>query len=171
MFPASLSKCHWHFFMFLTLAMGVASAQKPVETTTPPVAVSTGTLAAEITAAFPQAGSVKKAGKLLEVYDAKKKLIGYALYSKPASDGIRGYMGETPLFIALSTKKTILSVQLLANDDTPTYVKKVLTAGLLDVWNGLNVADATKKKVDTVSGATYTSRGIIQSMQAALKTL
>ena len=144
------------------LLLGVVSAQdKPAD----------AGLAPEITAAFPEAQSVKKAGKWIEVYGAKQKLLGYALYSKPASDGIRGYMGETPLMIALSTKKTVLSVQLLANSDTPKYVKMVLTSGLLNVWDGLTIADAKKKKVDTVSGATYTSRGIIQSMQASLKTL
>lgn len=128
-------------------------------------------LPAEITAAFPTAKSVKKVAKWTEVYNGKKVLLGYAVYSKPASDGIKGYAGETPLMIALDTKKTIISVQLLDNQETPGFVGRVVKAGLLKSWDGLKPAKACKKKVDAVSGATFSSNSIIQSLQAALKGL
>lgn len=128
-------------------------------------------IAIEIANAFPTVKSVKKAEKWTEVYDGSKKLLGYALYSKPASDGIKGYAGETPVMIALSPKKVILSVELLPNAETPGYVNRVTAAGFLNSWNGLTVKKAKKKQVDTVSGATFTSRAVIQSVQAALNTL
>ena len=43
--------------------------------------------------------------------------------------------------------------------------------GFYNNWNGLTVKKAKKKQVDTVSGATFTSRAVIQSVQAALNTL
>lgn len=125
----------------------------------------------EIVNAFPTAKSVKKEGRRTAVYDAKKVLLGYAVYSKPASDGIKGYNGETPLMIALDTKMVVKSVQLLDNNETPSYLQKVVAGGLLKSWDGMKAAKAAKKKVDTVSGATYTSRSIIQTLQAALKQL
>lgn len=128
-------------------------------------------LPAEITAAFPTAKSVKKADKWTEVYDAKKVLLGYAVYSKPASDGIKGYAGETPLMIALSPKQEILCVTMLDNQESPGFLARVLEAGLMKSWDGMKPAKAAKKKVDTVSGATYSSRSIIETLQAALKTL
>ncbi|MCR4659677.1 MAG: FMN-binding protein [Bacteroidales bacterium] len=123
-----------------------------------------------IVRAFP---TVKKLNKerLVEVLDADGKRLGYALYSKPASDGIKGFNGETPLLIALSPKKKIISVELLANNEGPRYVKSIEQAGLLKAWNGLNIKKARKKKVDTVSGATYTSKAIIETMQKALSDL
>ena len=121
--------------------------------------------------AFPTVKSVVKKQKWTEVYDGSKKLLGYAVYSKPASDGIKGYNGETPLLIALSPKQKVMSVELLGNTEGPRFVKSITDAGLFGQWNGLSVKKARKKKVDTVSGATYTSRAIIQSVQAALGQL
>ena len=115
--------------------------------------------------------ALKKDKKWTEVYDANKKLLGYAVYSKPASDGIKGYNGETPVLIALSPKQIILGVWLLDNTETPKFAKKVEDAGFYKNWNGLTVKQALKKEVDAVSGATYTSNGVIKSVQAALKAL
>lgn len=126
-------------------------------------------LAAEIVAAFPTAKSVKKTAKWTEVYDAKKVLLGYAVYSKPASDGIKGYAGETPLMVALDTKQQIVCVQMLDNQETPGFLQKVVNAGLLKSWDGMKPAKAVKKQVDVVSGATYSSTSIIQTLQAALR--
>ena len=121
--------------------------------------------------AFPTVKNVKKNKKWTEVYDANKKLLGYAVYSKPASDGIKGYNGETPVIIALSPKQVIFGVWLLDNTETPKFAKKVEEAGFYKNWNGLTVKQALKKEVDVVSGATYTSNGVIKSVQAALKAL
>jgi len=121
--------------------------------------------------AFPTVKSVKKDAKWTEVYDANKKLLGYALYSKPASDGIKGYAGETPVLIAFDKKKVITGVYLLQNQETPKYAKRVEDAGYYKSWNGLTVKQALKKEVDAVSGATFTSNAVAKSVRAALATL
>ncbi|MBP5542085.1 MAG: FMN-binding protein [Bacteroidales bacterium] len=121
--------------------------------------------------AFPAAKSVKKSGKWTEVYDSMKNLLGYVVYSKPASDDIKGYNGETPVMIAFNTKKVITGVYLLPNQETPKFVQHVEQTGYFNSWNGLTVKKALKKKVDTVSGATFTSKAVAESVQAILKTL
>ena len=125
----------------------------------------------DIVEAFPTVKSIKKATKWTEVYDAKGKLLGYAVYSKPASDGIKGYAGETPVMIALDKKQKITGVYLLPNVETPRFAQRVQEAGFYNNWNGLSIKEAKKKQVDTVSGATFTSRAVMQSVQAALNTL
>lgn len=124
-----------------------------------------------LAAAFPEAKSVKKGEKMTEIYNAKGKLIGYGLYSKPASNGIKGYNGETPVLIAFNAKQVIIGVYALPNNETPGYAKRVSDAGFYNNWNGLTVKKALKKKVDTVSGATFTSSAVASSVEAALKTL
>lgn len=121
--------------------------------------------------AFPTVKSVNKTDKWTEVYDANNKLLGYAVYSKPASDGIRGYAGETPVLVALSPKKVVSGVYLLPNLETPRFIKSIDDAGYFANWNGLSVKKAIKKEVDAVSGATLSSGAIARSVQAALKTL
>lgn len=121
--------------------------------------------------AFPAMKSTQADGKWTAVRNADGKLIGYAVQSKPASDGIKGYAGETPVMIAFDAKKKITGVYLLANQETPRFAQRVAEAGYYDSWNGLTVKKALKKKVDTVSGATFTSRAVAQSVQAVLATL
>jgi len=115
--------------------------------------------------------STKQDGKFTAVYDANKKLLGYFVNSKPASNSVKGFNGETPLLVAFTAKKKIAGVYLLQCTETPSYAKRVQDAGFYDLWNGLTVKKALKKKVDTVSGATYTSRAVVQSLQAVLATL
>ena len=62
-------------------------------------------------------------------------------------------------------------VILLPNNETPAYLQRVADAGLLKAWDGMKASKACKKKVDTVSGATFSSRSIIQTLQAALKNI
>ena len=124
-----------------------------------------------IVRAFPTVEYVKKASSWTEVYDAHRKLLGYAVYSKPASDGIKGYAGETPVFIALDKDQVITGVWLLENQETPKFVQRVENAGYFSSWNGLTIKKALKKEVDAVSGATFTSRAVALSVQAALKQL
>ena len=121
--------------------------------------------------AFPDMLSTKKEGRWTAVYDSGRKLLGYAVDSRPASDGIKGYAGETPVMIAFSPKKKITGVYLLQNQETPGFARRVEQAGFYAGWNGLTVKKALKKKVDTVSGATFTSRAVAESVRAALATL
>lgn len=125
----------------------------------------------DIVTAFPKVKSIKKTNKWTEVFDAQSRLLGYAIYSQPASNGIKGYAGETPVMIALDRKKKITGVYLLPCLESPGYVQHIREAGFFNQWNGLSIKQARKKKVDTVSGATYTSRAVAQSVLAALEKL
>ncbi len=99
------------------------------------------------------------------------KLIGYVAQSKPASNGIIGYKGETPLLVCFDKNKKIIRVLMMDNLETPGFVQRVVAGGLLDAWNGKTAKEAMKIKPDAISGATYTSRSIIASMQAMMKQL
>lgn len=142
---------------------------KPVEV--PPTQYNADGIDMAIVAAFPEVKSVKKTAKWTEVYNDKNRLLGYAVYSKPASDNIKGFNGETPVLIALSKDKIITGVYALPNAETPRFAQHVQEAGFYNNWNGLGIKEAKKKKVDTVSGATFTSRAVAESVAAALKDL
>ena len=61
-----------------------------------------------------------------------------------------------------------MQVRILANRETPGFLKSVTNAGFFESWNGLSVDEALQKDVDAVSGATYSSRGIQNSLKARL---
>ena len=76
---------------------------------------------------------------------------------------IEGYAGPVPLKIYIKKNK-VEKIELLKNADTPKYVAKVKKA-ILNAWDGLTVKEATKKQVDGVTGATFTSEALIQNVQ------
>ena len=104
-----------------------------------------------------------------EVKDAKGIKLGTILYSSPYSDNVKGFNGPTPLLIALDAEGRIKNVVLLENQETPNFAKHVEEGGLYEAWNGLTVDEALNKEVDAVSGATYTSNGVKNSLITRLK--
>ena len=104
-----------------------------------------------------------------EVKDAKGAKLGTVLYSSPYSDNVKGFNGPTPLLIALDADGRIKNVVLLDNQETPNFAQRVVDGGLYEAWNGLTVDEALAKEVDAVSGATYTSKGVKNSLVARLQ--
>ena len=104
-----------------------------------------------------------------EVKDAKGNKLGTVLFSSPYSDGVKGFNGPTPLLIALDAEGRIKNVVLLENQETPRFAQHVVEGGLYESWNGLTPDEALDKEVDAVSGATYTSNGVKNSLKARLQ--
>ena len=104
-----------------------------------------------------------------EVKDAKGVKLGSILFSSPYSDNIKGFNGPTPLLIALDAEGRIKNVVLLENQETPNFAQHVVEGGLFEAWNGLTVDEALHQDVDAVSGATYTSNGVKESLKARLE--
>ena len=80
---------------------------------------------------------------------------------------VEGYNGPVPLKIYIKKNK-IEKVELLKNQETPKYLVKVKNA-ILNAWDGLSVKDAKAKKVDGVTGATFTSDAIKENVQKGLE--
>ncbi|MBO4740148.1 MAG: FMN-binding protein [Bacteroidales bacterium] len=125
----------------------------------------------EVAEVFSTAASIDEFGVWSRVLDSDGMLLGYVAYSKPASDNIQGFNGETPLIVVFDAQKTIRKVALLDNDETPRFVTRVEENGFFEAWNGLSIEEALEKEVDAVSGATFTSNGVKQSLQACLKNI
>ena len=105
------------------------------------------------------------------VKNDKGKVIGSVLLSSPSSDNINGFNGPTPLQIAFDNNGRIIEVRVLDNNETPSFLKRVVDAGFLESWNGMTAEEALNKEVDAVSGATYSSNGIQRSLKARLQAI
>lgn len=79
---------------------------------------------------------------------------------------IIGYSGPVPLEIYIKDGK-VTQVKDLANKETPEFFEQ--TKVLLNKWNGKTIEEAQTQKVDAVSGATFTSRAIIENVRAGLQ--
>ena len=126
----------------------------------------------ELQTAFPKAAYVELTETATyAVKNDKGKVIGTVLLSSPYSDDIKGFNGPTPLQIALDEKGKIIEVRVLNNQETPGFLNRVINAGFLNSWNGLTTKEALNKEVDAVSGATYSSNGIQQSLKTRLEAI
>ena len=79
---------------------------------------------------------------------------------------VQGFLGTTPVKIYIQKNK-VVKIEAMKNQETPKYFLKV-KKHLLDKWNGVKVKDAKKMKVDAVTGATYSSKAVIENVQLGL---
>ncbi|QVJ82267.1 FMN-binding protein [Xylanibacter ruminicola] len=79
---------------------------------------------------------------------------------------VQGFLGATPLKIYIQKNK-VVKIEAMKNQETPKYFLKV-KKHLLDKWNGVKIKDAKKMKVDAITGATYSSKAVIENVQLGL---
>lgn len=104
---------------------------------------------------------------LLAIGVQRDHLFGYNI-GTPNVDGeqwTNGYAGPVPVDILTDQNGIITGVTLLPNDESDNFIKLIHTEGLLSAWNGKTLADAAAYTPDAVSGATYSSRAIIDNVK------
>lgn len=79
---------------------------------------------------------------------------------------IIGYSGPTPLEITIKDNK-IEKIKTLPNQETPEFFGAIRNSDMLESFEGMTLQEATFPHVDGVSGATYSSRAIINNVKAA----
>ena len=120
---------------------------------------------------YPEADSVALDDVALYNIYNKGNYIGRVVNTSPFSDNIYGYNGTTPLTIYLNENDIITEVRICENRESRGYLNKVINSGYLDMWDGLSPKEAVKHQVDAVSGCTFTSVAIAQSLQARMEDL
>ena len=120
---------------------------------------------------FPEADSISHDGiSSYQIYENGEN-IGQAVNTSPFSDNIFGYNGTTPLTIYIDGNDKIIEVEVCPNKESRGFMDKVLKSGHTKSWNGLTINEALNYQVDAVSGCTYTSTAISQSLQIRLQEL
>lgn len=131
---------------------------------------------ADIQVIYPEARSYKSASDKSIVVTAKKgKILGYLLASADFGVKYKGYAGSVPVLIAFNEARSITGVYLLKNNEEDEFMDKVKDGRLLTRWNSKQLNSfLPNENVDAVSGATYSSTAIINTVRhtiaAYLKT-
>ena len=79
---------------------------------------------------------------------------------------VEGYNGPVPVKIYIKKNK-IEKIEVLKNQETPKYLAQVKKA-MLNAWDGLTIKAAKAKKVDGVTGATFTSEALVENVKQGL---
>ena len=120
---------------------------------------------------FPEADSIIKEDISSYLVLDEGNVIGKVVNTSPYSDDIYGYNSITPLTIYIDNNDIIKEVEICPNKESRGFMNKVINSGYLESWNGLSTEEALNHKVDAVSGCTYTSMAISQSLQVRMQQL
>ena len=125
----------------------------------------------EAKAHFPEADSIVKDDISSYLVLDEGNVIGKVVNTSPYSDDIYGYNSITPLTIYIDSNDIIKEVEICPNKESRGFINKVINSGYLDSWDGLSIEDALNHEVDAVSGCTYTSTAISESLQTCMEEL
>lgn len=90
------------------------------------------------------------------------------LYTEEYCKDIIGFNGDIPMEINMVDGK-IENINILDNDETPGFLRKVTNSELLESFYGLTPKEAIDIEIDAVSGATYSSTAIIKSVKRTME--
>ena len=120
---------------------------------------------------FSSADSIAQDGISSYLVFENENVIGKAVNTSPYSDNIFGYNSITPLTIYLDSNDKIIKVELCPNRESRGYINNVIKSGYLESWDGMTPEDVLSHHVDAVSGCTYSSTAIAQSLQVRMQEM
>lgn len=103
------------------------------------------------------------------LYNSKDQLVSKAVFSSPYCNHIKGYNGNIPLVIFFDNSDKIQKIQLLDHYETPSFISRIEKQGLLNSWTDMPINQAVSQEIDAVSGATYSSKAIIEAVQLRMQ--
>lgn len=101
------------------------------------------------------------------VYNSAGTPVGVVLSSQPFSLEITGFGGPTPLYIYVDASDRVCGLAMASNSETPSFLEAA-SEPLFNHWVGRAVSEVAAKRVDAVSGATYTSKSLIHNVKLTL---
>ena len=102
--------------------------------------------------------------------DAEWVLGNIPIYSSyPYGKCIPCFSGPTPLFIAVDQRQKIIGMAAAPNHESPDVFQ--WTKPLMKAWNGKTLKEAQSYTPDAISGATFSSKAIIQTVHATAKAI
>ena len=81
---------------------------------------------------------------------------------------VMGYAGTTPVEITVTDGK-IEKIVALPNSETPGFFQRVQESPIFTALIGKTVKEASEAQLDAVSGATFSSKAVIENIRLGLK--
>lgn len=146
-------------------ARPAAADSLPGQTVTP----RTGQVPPRIASRFPAAVACDSASLPFThgIISDRNGIIGYEVTSDAAGTTSTGFGGPVPLRIWLDTDGKVIDLEVLANDETPAYLRLVMTTGLVDRIR--SCLPDSLQQLDAVTGATLSSRAIIEGTRLTVE--
>ena len=83
----------------------------------------------------------------------------------------KGYGGDIDILVGLEDETTIKGITIISQSETPGLGSRIAESSFADKFVGLNIDDVALKKdggqVDGITGATISSRAVVDAVRAA----
>ena len=104
----------------------------------------------------------------LNVAAANKKPKSFVVNTEKLGKEVMGYAGPTPVEITVVDGK-IDKIVALPNSETPGFFQRVTESPIFTALKGKTIKEASEVKLDAVSGATYSSKAVIENIRLGLE--
>ena len=161
-FPASWTSLTWALVLLIAAGCLVIGF---LDIIAPPQPLEDGAL----TAIFPDAARIENSNEPFSHYralDANDRLIGAIIITDSIPPAVKGYLGEIGSAVGITVDGRITFAAPVRHRETPYYMEMIFGSGLLEEMGGLDLSRPFPD-IDTVSGATVSSRAIIRDVQEA----
>jgi uncharacterized protein with FMN-binding domain len=98
----------------------------------------------------------------------KPKQGSYVINTEQLGKEVMGYAGTTPLEIHVKNGK-IEKIVALPNSETPGFFQLVLDSKIFSSLTDKTIEEASEVQLDAVSGATWSSKAVIENIRLGLK--
>lgn len=105
---------------------------------------------------------------MISACSAAKKPKTFVVNTEKLGKEVMGYAGTTPLEIYVVDGK-IDKIVALPNSETPSFFQKVQESPIFTALVGKTVKEAQTVQLDAVSGATWSSKAVIENIRLGLK--
>ena len=98
----------------------------------------------------------------------KEKDNSFVINTETLGKDVLGYAGPTPVEITVKNGR-IEKIEALPNVESPGFFQRVKESSIFTALIGKTVKEASEVKLDAVSGATYSSKAVIENIRLGLK--
>lgn len=98
----------------------------------------------------------------------KAKPQSFVINTETLGKEVMGYAGTTPLEIHVKDGR-IEKIVALPNSETPGFFQRVLDSPIFSSLTGKTIEEASEVQLDAMSGATWSSKAVIENIRLGLK--
>lgn len=101
----------------------------------------------------------------------REGLAGYVLFSTDLEEQTRGYAGVIDFALILSDDYIVEGIEILSNQETPSYLNWIERDGFYDQFIGKSVDEIMENEPDMITGASMSCHAIAVDMKTMLSDI
>ena len=124
----------------------------------------------DVSPVFGDATKVEKSGNscIFTIFGKSGEPEAKAVSVLPGEDNPGGYGGKIRIAVILGFNDKVLGVRPIHHNETGSFIEMLTNKGFFDSWKGLPATEALNRNVDTITGATMSTKAIISMVKSNL---